>query len=595
VKTTLKTKVHRAKTIENMGIIDSFKSFVHSITTEDHYASYDSPYKNSAINNVGTTVGGGNSSSRLHELNRLATANSSSHSLIEGGNNANGSRTSLSRNGSSTTVGYRPGLRSSNTNSSDLQLQNLNASGQPPLPSVDSLWDRIEAWLEEEYPELGDNLNDGVTTADLNEFENDLGCGSLPVEVRQFYKRHDGQFRGGKPTGLIMGLTLLDLEGIVEEYAVWAKVNQRLEKQQYMFQHQQQQSQKATSSSEAQGNQSRINNSFIANQKSIPPNAIQAYYAHRGWIPFVKDFCGNQVAIDLAPGPQGHWGQIIIFGRDYDTKVVIASNLQEFIFGFVSDLELGNFQIDENDQDGGFLDGSRNDDDYMIGDGQEDQGELCFIDKDKKEFGDSIKGKFTYLEVLKRRALKKFGITNLDKFSTSFTPQRIAHARPNASGASSPVRAASPSMSGTTANTNKTQNPLINLESSSKVALPKETLIDEEKKLPKEPTKKSEAESIKEEAPKLEENTKQTDEVIEEKPETVETPAREESKEEESKEENEEDKEDAPEEENKDSKPLTKSQKKNQNKKAKKQQQKQKQNETNDVEEVAEDLNDVAL
>lgn len=272
-----------------MGIIDNFKSFVHSITTEDHYASYDSPYKNSAVNNVGTTVGGGNSSSRLHELNRLATANSSSHSLIEGGNN--GSRTSLSRNGSSTTVGYRPGLRSSNTNSSELQLQNLNASGQPPLPSIDSLWDRIESWLEEEYPELGDNLNDGVTTADLNEFENDLGCGSLPVEIRQFYKRHDGQFRGGKPTGLVMGLTLLDLEGIIEEYAIWAKVNQRLEKQQYMFQHQQQQqqNQKATSStnaSEAQGNQNKINNSFIANQKSIPPNAIQPYYAHRGWIPF---------------------------------------------------------------------------------------------------------------------------------------------------------------------------------------------------------------------------------------------------------------------------------------------------------------------
>ncbi|CUM48652.1 unnamed protein product [Debaryomyces tyrocola] len=583
-----------------MGIIDNFKSFVHSITTEDHYASYDSPYKNSAVNNVGTTVGGGNSSSRLHELNRLATANSSSHSLIEGGNN--GSRTSLSRNGSSTTVGYRPGLRSSNTNSSELQLQNLNASGQPPLPSIDSLWDRIESWLEEEYPELGDNLNDGVTTADLNEFENDLGCGSLPVEIRQFYKRHDGQFRGGKPTGLVMGLTLLDLEGIIEEYAIWAKVNQRLEKQQYMFQHQQQQqqNQKATSStnaSEAQGNQNKINNSFIANQKSIPPNAIQPYYAHRGWIPFLKDFCGNQIAIDLAPGPQGHWGQIIIFGRDYDTKLVIASNLQEFIFGFVSDLELGNFQIDQNDQDDGFLDGSRNDDDYMIGDGEEDQGELCFRDREKKEFGNSIKGRFTYLEVLKRRALKKFGISNLEKFSTSFTPQRMPHSKPNASGASSPVRAASPSMSGTTANTNKSQNPLINMESSSKVALPKETLIDEDEKVPEEPVKKSGVEKVKDAAAaEPEKETKQNDEIIEEKP--VETPAKEDDKEEEKEQENEDDNEEAatPEDEqNKDAKPLTKTQKKNQNKKAKKQQQKQKQNEANDVEEVAEDLNDVAL
>lgn len=591
-----------------MGIVDSFKSFMHSITTEDHYASYDSPYKNSAINNIGNTVGGGNSSSRLHELNRLATANSSSQSLVEGNSNINGSRTSLSRNGSSTTVGYKPGLRSSNTNSSDLQLQNLNASGQPPLPSIDSLWDRIENWLEEEYPELGDNLNDGVTTADLNEFENDLGCGSLPVEVRQFYKRHDGQFRGGKPTGLIMGLTLLDLESIVEEYAIWAKVNQRLEKQQYMYQHQQQQQKRESSSTEAsetQDRQKKMNNSFIANQKSIPPNAIQLYYAHRGWIPFAKDFCGNQVAIDLAPGPQGHWGQIIIFGRDYDTKLVIASNLQEFIFGFVTDLELGNFQIDQSDQDGGFLDSSRNDDDYMIGDGEEDQGELCFIDKDKKEFGNTIKGKLTYLDVLKRRALKNFGITNIEKFSTSFTPQRLAQSRPNASGASSPIRAASPSMHGSVKN-NKSSNPLINIESTSKVALPKETLIDEEEKIPEESPI-----DVKQESTEANGAAKNEETVESQVEETVEKVEEKEAKQEDiadetqakdvqtevtpSKDDEDNVDETAKEDQDKDSKPLTKSQKKNQNKKAKKQQQKQAQDEKEGVAEIAKDLNEVEL
>ena len=50
--------------------------------------------------------------------------------------------------------------------------------------------------------------------------------------------------------------------------------------------------------------------------------------------------------MDLLPGPAGQVGQIILFGRDFDTKLVIASSLQEFLFGFVTDLEQGNFQID---------------------------------------------------------------------------------------------------------------------------------------------------------------------------------------------------------------------------------------------------------
>ena len=42
-----------------------------------------------------------------------------------------------------------------------------------------------------------------------------------------------------------------------------------------------------------------INNSFVANQRSIPPNSIQPYYYHKGWVILLKDNIGNQVAMDL--------------------------------------------------------------------------------------------------------------------------------------------------------------------------------------------------------------------------------------------------------------------------------------------------------
>lgn len=459
-----------------MGIFDNLKAFVHSLTTEDHYASYDSPYKNSVINEGNNVIGGrnsaNNSNSRLHELNRLATINSSSHSLVNDGTG---------------NVGYRPGLRSSNANSTtDLPMQSLNANGQPPLPSIDSLWDRIEAWIDEEYPELEDYLNNGVTTADLNEFENDLGIGALPTEFRQFYKRHDGQSRGGKPTGVIMGLALLDLECLIEEYSVWSKVADKLERQQYHAQNLQLHQQQAETSSAAANARNSASNNFMSNQRSIPPNSIQSHYFHKGWMPFLKDHNGNQIALDLAPGPTGNWGQVIIFGRDFDTKLVIASSLSEFLFQFVTDLDAGNYQIDSSamQEELGYVNMSR-DDDYLLVDEEQDEGELVFFDKEGTEFPKgTFKGNLSYLEIMKRRALKKYGLA--ETFSTTYTPPRVVKRPVNhvaktgiSSGSTTPLRSQSPIPSKNTSTSTSAKSPLLNLDSTSKVTLPKETLIDD--------------------------------------------------------------------------------------------------------------------
>lgn len=475
-----------------MGFFDSVKSFWHSVTTDDHYASYGSPYKNST---AGGSVDPTSSTARLADLN-----NSLSHSLV-------GSRTASTTN----VTGYRPGLRSLSTNlinqtGSDVQMQTLNRDGLPPLPSVDALWERIEKWLEEEYPELEDSLNDGASTADLNEFERDLAIGPLPVEVRQFLKLHDGQFRGGKPTGLIMGLSLLDMESIMEEYAVWAKVAERIEKQVIAVNHQKSLPEESTSASFSQ-NEKQLN-SFLAHQKSVPVNAVQSYYIHRGWVPLVKDPCGNLIGLDLAPGPAGLRGQIILYGRDFDTKIVIATNLQEFLFQFITDLEVGNYQIDqsESNADNGFLDSAQNDD-YMIGDEDEGNGELAFLDREGTEFGAELKGKITYIEALKRRALKRYSIPNVDKFQTAFTPQRVPRKQPLARpGDASPTRAASSS-----------NTKLVNMESS--VELPKETLIDDSSKT--EETKTVQADEPAEESPSKEEEASSTTEVPEAKDETT--------------------------------------------------------------------------
>ena len=301
---------------------------------------------------------------------------------------------------------------------------------------------------------------------------------------------------------------------------------QRLGKLQCAVQHQHHQF-PGSSATSSPGN-SGLSNSFLANQKLLPPQAVQCVYVHRGWIPFARDGEGNLAAIDFAPGPTGTWGQIILFGRHYDTKVVVASLFHEFIFGYIQDIDLGNYSIDnsEYNTDYGYLELLRNDD-YMIGAEEEGQGELMWYDRSGKEFLKGL-GKLTYLDVVRMRALRRLGIQNVESFNTQYQPPRRVATQPS-SGAASGTAAGSGSTKKSpeeltkTGQTSSPQTPLINIEGSVK-----ETLIDEDslkkeqKKTMKESQKKPEDKiEVKKEQEKVDEKDEKEDKNEETKSEIV--------------------------------------------------------------------------
>lgn len=251
--------------------------------------------------------------------------------------------------------------------------------GLPPAPPVASSWRRIDAWADENYPELYDQLCEGCTTNDLNELEHSLDC-SLPNDVRESLQQHDGQERGGNPTGIIFGCMLLDCEEIVQERDTWRRVNAE-----YL-------SAAAAAAAAARaaarapppfksadgfgdgvasasgsarssvdngegssrapsvtsnGTSTTWRQELLSRQHSVPPGAIQKAYAHPAWIPLVRDWGGNNLAVDLAPGPRGQWGQVILFGRDYDTKYVVARSWAAFLALVADDLGSGKWFIDD--------------------------------------------------------------------------------------------------------------------------------------------------------------------------------------------------------------------------------------------------------
>lgn len=227
----------------------------------------------------------------------------------------------------------------------EIQMQSFS-DGAPPPPPVSHSWKKIDRWAEKNYTELWDQLGEGCTLNDINELEHELNM-SLPQDVRDSLAIHDGQERGGRPTGIIFGCMLLDCEEIVQEWKNWQVVNEEYLSGARRPSYSSKGLSNGTSSSSQPSNR-LWRQELLDRQESQPPNAIQKAYAHPSWIALARDWGGNNIAIDLAPGPMGQWGQVILFGRDYDCKYVIARSWAHFLATVADDLATEKVFVDED-------------------------------------------------------------------------------------------------------------------------------------------------------------------------------------------------------------------------------------------------------
>ncbi|KAG8877757.1 Cell wall assembly regulator [Tulasnella sp. 331] len=204
----------------------------------------------------------------------------------------------------------------------DPSSNTIHVSPKDSYPALHHTWNRLRTWLAAEYNELGDTLNYGIDPSIVSGVEMELGL-PLPSAVRDSYLICDGQeveSSAGCSEGLFFGLTLLPLEDVLEEWRFWREVDE--------------------------DPNTGANDHLRGVMQSIPEDYVRREYSCRGWLPLVTDRAGNYLGVDLHPADQGSYGQVIVFGRDFDTKVVMWRGEGEggwgrWLSGLVDELENG--------------------------------------------------------------------------------------------------------------------------------------------------------------------------------------------------------------------------------------------------------------
>ncbi|WP_413662559.1 SMI1/KNR4 family protein [Microbulbifer sp. CNSA002] len=147
---------------------------------------------------------------------------------------------------------------------------------------------------------------------ELESLEQHIGI-ELPVDVKAFLSIHNGQFYRG--LGLFFESQFLSTSDIQLRWDGWRELDEE-----------------------------EMNEDCADYMKSSPEGYIKPLYTNKYWIPLTFDWAGNHIGVDFDPDSKGKYGQIIAFGRDEDTKLLIADNFSDFISKFIVALDAAKWE-----------------------------------------------------------------------------------------------------------------------------------------------------------------------------------------------------------------------------------------------------------
>jgi cell wall assembly regulator SMI1 len=169
------------------------------------------------------------------------------------------------------------------------------------LPVV-ALWQRYTDWMREYRPRSRANLAPGAHEADFERVADVIGH-ELPLDVRALLSVNDGQVLTGvaaarteeADAAAFPGTCLLSTRLIIDEWHAWRDLG--------------------VDGDDGIG-------------ETLAPGVVKPHYANRHWVPLLNaTLRSDYFGLDFDPGPEGHPGQVINFGRDEECHYVAAPDL----------------------------------------------------------------------------------------------------------------------------------------------------------------------------------------------------------------------------------------------------------------------------
>jgi cell wall assembly regulator SMI1 len=180
-------------------------------------------------------------------------------------------------------------------------------------------WQRIERRLLELGCADAMGLRSGATREHVVDLERVIGV-PLPESLRSFLSVRDGQ----DGYGLVYGYRLLPIDEMRRQWQLWRTI-------------------------EDEG----MNAECAEFMRSSPEGHVKPMYCNAAWIPIAHDGSGNLMGLDLDPDVLGQVGQMIAFGRDEDTKRVLAPSFEVFVDTLAAWLERAKWNGKYLEGDGG--------------------------------------------------------------------------------------------------------------------------------------------------------------------------------------------------------------------------------------------------
>jgi cell wall assembly regulator SMI1 len=173
---------------------------------------------------------------------------------------------------------------------------------------------RLDRWYAANLPPQKYVFNPPATDPQIDAFEQVVGI-KMPRSYRQLYKWHDGE--NDDRRGHIYGLPILPLRQAASDWQQWQRTLAGFG-----------------------------GNRYPVPGGSWPDGAVDPAYINPAWIPLTQDGSSGSIGLDFDPWPRGRMGQVIMFGRDEDVKVVLAESLGKFLESIAGLLESGNFRLE---------------------------------------------------------------------------------------------------------------------------------------------------------------------------------------------------------------------------------------------------------